>query len=316
MNISLDNVNIDSDSGPNHFASKLKTQFEEMGHLTTGFDLSQTDIRLAFIEFSSLPADAPRVLRLDGIYFDPRKNYKNLNKHIEYSYNQADGIIFQSQFNRDMIFQYFGEHPKSTIINNGADIELINDIHPVSSPGLDKYENVWCCASNWRDWKRLKENIRYFLECASEKDCLIVAGDAPAGIEAETLQSLFRQHQSDIGKSSRVYFVGQISIKQLYSIYRRAKYFIHLARYDSCPNVVVDARAAGCQIICSSVAGTKEIAGMDAIVVHDEPWDYKPVSTAYLPDMSFDKIIKNTFDTNIDIIDVSKRYESFLKEIL
>ena len=91
---------------------------------------------------------------------------------------------------------------------------------------------------------------------------------------------------------------------------------IHLARYDSCPNVVVDARAAGCQIICSSIAGTKEIAGPDATVIYEEPWDYSPASTTNLPEISFDKVIKNSYNTNIDMANVAERYEQFLQQTL
>ena len=53
--------------------------------------------------------------------------------------------------------------------------------------------------------------------------------------------------------------------------------FIHLAWLDHCPNVVVDARAAACQIICSSAGGTKEIAGPSAIVIEEDEWDFEPV---------------------------------------
>jgi glycosyltransferase involved in cell wall biosynthesis len=114
----------------------------------------------------------------------------------------------------------------------------------------------------------------------------------------------------------RIFFVGDINTNSLYSLYKRSKYMIHLARFDSCPNVVVDARAAGCQIICSSIAGTKEVAGPDAIVIHEEPWDYSPASTTNLPEISFDKVISNGYNTNIDMVDVSERYEQFLKETL
>jgi len=147
----------------------------------------------------------------------------------------------------------------------------------------------------------LKENLRYFLEHSGPKDCLIVAG---------------RVDTSDMVVHDRIFFVGDINIKNLYALYKRSKYLIHLARYDSCPNVVVDARAAGCQVICSSIAGTKEVAGPDAIVIFEEPWDYDPASTTDLPEILFDKVLKNSYNTNIDMASVSKRYEQFLLDTL
>jgi len=259
------------------------------------------DIKLTFIESNQIVKTGPMVLRLDGIYFDPEQNYKLRNGNIFRSYEQADGVVFQSEFNRDISFKYFGEHPNHTVINNGADMEYMNSVIPLAHPRLDNFETVWCCASTWRRWKRLRENIKYFLEHSSPKDCLVVAGHVDA---KETVIH------------DRIFFVGDIDVQNLYALYKRSKYLIHLARYDSCPNVVVDARAAGCQVICSSIAGTKEVAGQDAIVIYEDPWDYSPASTTCLPEISFDKVIENGYNTNIDMIDVSKRYEEFLKETL
>jgi glycosyltransferase involved in cell wall biosynthesis len=260
-----------------------------------------SDIKLSFIETQQIIKTEPMVLRLDGIYFDPDQRYETRNSNILRSYKQADGVIFQSEFNRDISFKYFGEHPNHTVINNGADMEYMDTINPLAHPKLDNFETVWCTAATWRRWKRLRENIKYFLEHSGPKECLVVAGHVDI---------------KDAFVHDRIFFVGDIDVHNLYALYKRSKYLVHLARYDSCPNVVVDARAAGCQVICSSIAGTKEIAGPDAIVIYEEPWDYSPASTTNLPEISFDKVIKNSYNINIDMADVSKRYEGFLKETL
>jgi len=301
MNILFDNVNVFSRSGPNHFGSKLIKYLDRLGHRCMVPPQEGADIKLAFIETQQIIKTEPMVLRLDGIYFDPDQVYELRNSNIMRSYKQADGVIFQSEFNRDISFKYFGEHPSYTVINNGADMEYINTVRPLGHPKLDKFETVWCCASTWRRWKRLQENIRYFLEHSGPDDCLVVAGHVD--IKNTVIHD-------------RIFFVGDIDMQNLYALYKRSKYFIHLARYDSCPNVVVDARAAGCQVICSSIAGTKEVAGTDAIVIYEEPWDYSPASTTNLPEISFDKTIENSYNTNIDMVDVSKKYEEFLKETL
>ena len=301
MNILLDNVNVFSKSGPNHFGTKLIKYFDRLGHRCMLPPQEGADIKLSFIETRQIIKTEPMVLRLDGIYFDPDQNYELRNGNIIRSYKQADGVIFQSEFNRDISFKYFGEHPNYTVINNGADMEYMNEIKPLNHPKLDDFETVWCTAATWRRWKRLKENLRYFLEHSGPKDCLVVAGHVDV---------------KDAVIHDRIFFVGDIDVQSLYALYKRSKYLIHLARYDSCPNVVVDARAAGCQVICSSIAGTKEIAGPDAIVIYEEPWDYSPVSTIDLPEISFDKVLTNGYNTNIDMVDVSKRYEQFLQETL
>ena len=67
----------------------------------------------------------------------------------------------------------------------------------------------------------------------------------------------------------------------LLSLYKRSSTFVHLAYLDHCPNVVVDAQAAGCKIVCSSTGGTHEIVDNGIVILEDE-WDMKPC-TLYKP---------------------------------
>jgi len=117
----------------------------------------------------------------------------------------------------------------------------------------------------------------------------------------------------DILKEDRIFYVGNISILQLISLYKRAKYFIHLTWLDHCPNVVVDARASGCQIICSSAGGTKEIAGPDAIVIEEDEWDFEPVKLYEPPVMDFTKKVKNVYENDYNMTKVAEQYLNFLK---
>jgi len=301
MNILFENVNLSSTSGPNHFASKLVKYLEYRGNRCSSTPSWEADARLTFIESIQPVFPIPTVLRLDGIYFDPSQDYELKNKNIFKSYENADGVIFQSEFSKEMCFKYFGKHNNFSVIHNGADLESIKSAKPLDHKELDKFENIWSCAASWRRFKRLKENISYFLQNSGSKDCLIVAGNVP---------------KEDLVKHERIFFVGNLNISTLYSLYKRSKYFIHLSRYESCPNVVIDARAAGCRIICSSIAGTKEVAGPDAIIIYEDPWDYSPASTTDLPDISFDKVVKSCYNTDIDMASVSERYEKFLKETI
>ena len=292
MNIHLENVNLQSTSGPNHFASKL------IKYMDASFDLNKKpDARLCFIETHKPKIEnVPLIQRLDGIYFNSSQPYRMQNTKIEKTYKESDGVIFQSNFNKELTAKYFGEHENGVVVHNGADVEYINSAPKLKNPAIEKYENVWCCASSWRPHKRLYENIRYFLEHSPPKDCLIIAGE----------------NSGTIPKLDRVYYVGKISVLQLIALYKRSKYFLHLAWLDHCPNVVVDARASGCQIICSSAGGTKEIAGPDAIVIKENEWDFKPVKLYEPPVMDFSKKIKNDYNNDYDMNGVAKKYENFL----
>ncbi len=294
MKIFLENINTNSSSGPNSFANKLLPQLSSMGHSFVPEHVS--DISLCFIESPNYVISVPRVLRLDGIYFNTAQDWNSLNQNIRRTYDSSDGIIFQSMFCEKLIESYFGEHKRSTVIYNGADVDTILDTAPMVN---EKYDNIWCCASSWRPHKRLEENIRYFREHKGNNDLLIVAGEVPA--------------QDRVQDPSIVYF-GNLSQVQLYSLYKSAKYFLHLAWLDHCPNVVVDARACGCHVICSSAGGTLEIAGPESTIIEEEEWDFKPTLLYEPPYMNFDKKVKNMFDPCYDMKEIAKEYSHFLEK--
>ena len=81
MNVDLENVNLESSSGPNHFASKLIKQFANL-HVSVN-NRATPDVRLCFIESHKYNSDGvPLIQRLDGIYFNTAQNYKLQNSNI------------------------------------------------------------------------------------------------------------------------------------------------------------------------------------------------------------------------------------------
>jgi hypothetical protein len=85
---------------------------------------------------------------------------------------------------------------------------------------------------------------------------------------------------------------------------------------DHCPNVVIDARASGCHIICSSSGGTSEIAGNNATIIQDMEWDYEPFELYNPPRLDFSCQVPLTKPTNLDINKVAAEYLSFLQASL
>lgn len=292
MNLVLENVNLNSNSGPNSFGQKLFKYMPSCG--VTINNTPEPDAYLCFIESGRTTHNAPLFQRLDGIYFNSAFDYTAQNSNIKRTYESAAGVIFQSNFNKELTFKYFGPHNNYAIIHNGADLELINSVEKIK---IDKYENIWSCASSWRPHKRLNENIRYFIEHAGPNDGLIVAGKVDNKFEHE-----------------RIHYVGELTTEKLFGLYKASKYFIHLAWLDHCPNVVVDAMASGCQIICSSAGGTKEIAGKNAIIIEEKTWDYSPVELYNPPPLDFSHKIQNTWHKNeqFDMNSVCQKYYNFI----
>ena len=303
MKIFLDNVDISSSSGPNGFAKKISKEFEKNHEVYTSvLELIDSkvspDIQLSFI--ASECKLAPIVQRLDGIYFNSEQDFMSMNAPIESTYNHADAVIFQSKFNKELTESFFGKRENSHIISNGTNINLINDIQPMSVTNLNRFEKVWCCASSWRPHKRLKENIRYFQEYSKNDECLVIAGENP-----------------DVKSSDdRIFYAGHLRWHDLISLMRRSSYFLHLSWLDHCPNVVIDARAAGCQIICSSAGGTKEIAGENAIVIEEDEWDFAPLKLYSPPDMDFTRRESGKPSTTYDISDVAEKYLDVIERVI
>jgi glycosyltransferase involved in cell wall biosynthesis len=296
MKIFFDNVNFSSPSGPNSFANKLAVQFQSLGHSIN--DTLEPDLQLTFI--SSINRIAPIVQRLDGIYFNSEQDWQKLNEPIRETYKISAGVIFQSDFNKRLTEHYFGPHSKSAVIHNGTDLEEHRNVPFFTHAHVERFEKVWAAASSWRPHKRLAENIRYFLEHSVENECMIIAGENP---DAQI-------------KHPRVFYAGNLPREKLISLYKRADYFIHLALMDHCPNVVIDARAAGCHIICASSGGTKEIAGKDATIIEDAEWDFRPFALYDPPQLDFSKRHKNAQDSNININRTAQKYLKFFEEAL
>ena len=161
-----------------------------------------------------------------------------------------------------------------------------------------KYDKIWSCASSWRPHKRLNENINYFLENSSDDDGMFIAGDVQDKVDHD-----------------RIHYMGSLNINDLISMYKASDYFIHLAWLDHCPNVVVDARACGCKIVCSNTGGTSEIAGPDAIIIKEQEWDFSPIDLYNPPAMKFSLKSGETKDSDYSMDYVAKQYKTFLEKI-
>lgn len=294
MNIFLENVNLGNSSGPNSFANKMVPHVFSLGHQITS--LENADVSLCFIESHNRDIKIPRVQRLDGIYYNIRFDFEKQNENILRTYKESNGVIYQSEYGKKLITNYFGEHDNYRIIQNGADTQTIDN-----TPALNKTikGDIWSCAASWRPHKRLSENIRYFLEHKQEDDILIIAGETPKIVEDD-----------------RIVYVGNLSQTQLYSLYKASRYFIHLGWLDCCPNVVVDALACGAQIICTTSGGTKEVAGESAIIIEEEEWDFKPLDLYNPPKLDFTNKTSTTYKFDYRIQNVTEKYVTYMQEFL
>lgn len=282
MNVFFHNFDPSSNSGPNKFTRQLFSSLETRGLISVAKSQNEADAEFALIQLTR-EKRSPVLLRLDGIYFNQAQNYEQQNAPIKYSYQNSDCVVFQSNFNKKLTEAWFGKHKNSVVIHNAPDVEFINSVKDsILDETFDRSIEIWSCASSWRPHKRLEENLRYFIDLAPKTASMIVAGK-------DADMSVIRKYNSLSG--GRIYYVGELDYYRLISLYKRSSTFVHLSYLDHCPNVVVDAQASGCKIICSSSGGTKEIV-TDGIAVKDRDWNYEPIKLYEPPALDFSNFIK------------------------
>ena len=280
MKIFTHNFNPNSNSGPNKFTRTLFSK------LLNDRKVSLSNQKDADVEFCVIQQQAhkvkPMVLRLDGIYFNSEQDFKQQNAPIKFAYDNADAVIFQSNFNKKLTESWFGPHRNGHVIHNAADPDVVNHSFVIEDYKNKKWpwskeKEVWSCAASWRPHKRLMQNILYFLNCAPKESVFAIAGNI--GMD---------EAKQYLNMSDRIYILGELSYQNLLALYHRSSTFVHLAYLDHCPNVVVDAQSAGCRIICSSTGGTHEVVDSGIIILEDE-WNMKPCALYKPPDMDFSK---------------------------
>ena len=304
MKIFTHNFDPKSNSGPNKFTRQMLLNLLNRGLIETVADQEESDLEFVLIS-QGLLKKKPTVLRLDGIYFNSDQDFPNQNRPILYAYQKADHVIFQSQFNKNLTERWWGKKPNSSVIHNGPDVDLISKVKTdIWDDILGKDTDLWSCASSWRPHKRLSENLRYFVENSNSKSLMAVAGKEA---DLNTIKEWNKK------SGDRIRYVGDLDYYSLISLYKRSSHFVHLAFLDHCPNVVVDAQAAGCKVVCASSGGTREIVS-DGIVIKDIDWDFKPIKLYDPPvlDFSNSKDVKKEKMPNIKSVSDSY-YEVFQK---
>ena len=308
MKISFHNVNFGSSSGPNTFCTRLAKQLAIFGHtLVSPSDIC--DIDLINITTYQHCRGKIQIQRLDGIW--TRINDDMLNEPIKKIYSKANHVIWQSQYDKNLIETLWG-NKNGSVIHNGSsfidklDFNLINQIREIA-------DVIFCSSASWHPQKRLQANInamRAYAKNTNKKCALFVLGDVKNKIAG-----------------ADIFYVGSVDEKYYFNIYSASDALIHLAWRDHCPNVCVEALRSGTPIVCASSGGTPELlynndkhgiiiddslnyTKNNLIFNFDEPPEINVEHFNTIPQKQFIDI------TNYTIEHIAKMYENLFLELL
>lgn len=202
------------------------------------------------------------ILRLDGLYFDSENTLGDsdkMNRPMFKAYEKAEGVIFQSEFNRLQYKIFAGELDcPNTIIHNGVPLEFASQGDKINYG----FKKTLIASAKWGPYKRLDSVIEGFLEYGCSDVGLVIIG---WGIDKKI------EHPN-------IKYVGKILPEDLPRYLRGGNAFIHLSWIDNCPNTVVEALSCGLPVLCSHNGGTKEVVGSNGIILQcEDEYDFKKV---------------------------------------
>jgi glycosyltransferase involved in cell wall biosynthesis len=123
------------------------------------------------------------------------------------------------------------------VVRNGLDINRF--CYLPESLGMRTYVAAVGSLLPVKRWDRLLRAIKV-VKCKVDKVCFQIAGDGPLRSD---LQDLSRE----LNLSSTAIFVG--AVDDISSFLRHAKFLVHTAESEGCPNVVMEAMACGVPVV-------------------------------------------------------------------
>lgn len=308
--------------GKTLFCNRLGTELLQRGVSVTGNINDPVDISIDMIRIKH-PTSKIKILRLDGVYFDNQIDYKRKNKILLDSMKKADGVIYQSQFSKDMCDKYLMHfnRPKQ-IIFNGAPPAF----YSTAKDTRKNYKYVFFAMANWRKFKRLEDSIESFLLADIDDSVLYIGGDiSRSGVNKKTYAN-----------NPKVKFLGHMIQDQIASYLKIADGVLHLSWFDACPNSVVEAVTSGVPVICGNVGGTQEIVKRSGGYVCniEKPYKLESVNVYNPPKINRNKVasailkcildrpvinndhvnIKNTADKYLEFLESFTNEKIIIKE--
>ena len=291
--------------GPRIFRERLVQAMSKYDEVEIIHDEHQKfDVELVFLR-KLIHHDKPKIIRVDGCYYEYGRLHQN--DEIIKSINEANCIIYQSEFSKKMCESILKVDKKNYIVHNGISFDSISSIDPKKNIP----PNSFIACSEWRKNKRPSSTVLGFLRAKTGCQLYMVGeGKIP----------------HEYRNSPNIHLLGSMQFNELISLYKACRYQLHLTYIDSCPNAVVEGLVCGLDVLCTNLGGTREIMRENGVVMDVDKFgfelsDKKDVDTIN-PDVTAAHIhklmkLKTSPDRSyLDINNVAKKYVEIIKENL
>jgi len=192
----------------------------------------------------------PMVVRPHGSDILPGERIRGnprLEERVRRSLLDADAVIAQGDFLRDVIRDLGVDESRIHIIHNGVSLEEF------ASGGDFGHPRPYVLGiGNLSHRKGFDVLLRAYARLESPPADVVIAGD---GSERPTLEAL----AGDLGIAARVRFAGALSGQRKVDAYRCARFLVVPSRSEPFANVILEGLAAGLPVIASAVGGNTQL---------------------------------------------------------
>ncbi len=298
--------NLKKESGPNIFTRRLFDALREDWDVKVVPSSKKPDIYFGVIMMDKKPSGSKSVLRVDGLYWNKGdRSGQKMNPTIFKSVRKADAVVFQSHFCKRCYRVAMGRlKTKHTVILNAVSHDFLDSIEPASPPHLPGL----VANAKWRPTKRASSICKGFL-ASNIPHHLYMVGEPP----------------KKRVKHERITWLGPLSPSESVAVTKACSHAIHLAKFDPCPNSVVEEVSCGLPVLHTDNGGTPEIVDCHGIkMAVDEGWDYRPlkgvdeipaeITARALEDLV--KMPKHSPPENLDMKRAAEQYYRFFERVL
>ncbi len=200
-----------------------------------------------------LRLDVPLVKRMDGVFWQNR--LKERNEPFNMAAQQADHVIFISEFSKQSYFDLYGDSPikNCSVVLNAVDTSVF---HKKEIPISDRFSTIFgkfTFVAIATDWSREEKRLGCILRLAElTNTAVVLIGKCPKGLP-ENIYSY--GYLSDHGETA--------------TILNRADAYLNLSYRDAAPKVVAQGINCGLPVLYANSGGVPELVSSFGIPVPD-----------------------------------------------